>query len=88
MQTGSRTSVNETLRRRALLIGLLLASAGCAAAPAPSSLDARLNDQARRLTMHCYWQLEGERMVLGGMYVYQACRDWARDVVHPAGPTR
>ena len=88
MHTGSCTFVYETVRRHALLIGLLLLAAGCAAAPAPSSLDARLNDQARRLTMQCYWQLEGERTVVGSMYVYQACRDWARDVVRPAHPMR
>lgn len=86
MHIGSRTSIVETLGRRALLIGLVLVCAGCAAAPAPSSLDARLNEQARRLTMQCYWQLEGERAVFGGMYVYQTCRDWAREVVQPAAP--
>jgi hypothetical protein len=77
-----RSCLRPPLRSCPILLGLLLVgSAACTTTGAVNTLDARLNDQARRLTMQCYWQHEGERAVFGGMYVYQACRDWAHDVV-------
>lgn len=65
---------------RAMLAGIVLSAASCASAP-PDTLTARLNEDVRRLTMHCYWHRDGERIVMGGLHIYQACRRWAQDQV-------
>jgi hypothetical protein len=59
-----------------LLAVLLLAVSGCASTPA-NSLAGHQENIVRRLTAQCYRQLEGERVVYGGMPVYLACRRWA-----------
>lgn len=71
--------------RSTLAVAFLLAIGGCAATT-DNSLTSRMGDDVRRLTMQCYWQREGERLVVGGMPVYLACREWAQSLVRVKVP--
>lgn len=73
--------------RSMFAVAILLAIGGCAATT-DNSLASRLDDEVRRLTMQCYWQREGERLVVGGMPVYVACREWAQGLVRVQVPRR
>jgi hypothetical protein len=68
-----------------MLITLLLALAGCAAAT-PHPLQTLRNDAANKLAVQCYARHEGERLVYGSGEVFSACRHWAHQQVRVRFP--
>jgi hypothetical protein len=64
----------------ALVVVAIGLSGGCASTP-PTTLAQTLeqshNQAIRRLTVQCYWEMEGERLVFGAYPVHSACRRWA-----------
>ena len=61
----------------AVMLWCVLSAGGCAGG-ATNAMQAVNQDLKRQLTMRCYWQQEGERVVYGASAVLEACRDWAQ----------
>lgn len=76
---------NRAVPLGVLVAGLLTLGTGCASAPASPLQQAR-NDAVRRLTVDCYWEAEGERLVFGPHTVHGACRRWAESRVRVRMP--
>lgn len=62
-----------------------LAVGGCTSAPA-DRLAGNRDGVLRHLTMQCFRNHEGERVVYGALPVYIGCRSWARDRVRVVMP--
>lgn len=72
----SSAGIGKRIVRSALLL-CVLGLSGCVSGPV-GPLQAVQQDVQRQLTMRCYWQQEGERVVYGASAVLEACRDWAQ----------
>lgn len=40
-----------------------------------------LDAQAKQMAADCYWQMEGQRLLMGSGQVYSACLRWANEAV-------